>query len=75
MMALGGVDTGIIKPNDDANAMPTATGTGLKPNEMDVPMAMVPIRLTAAVCEVNSASSSDEVQNTAIVHCALCIVH
>lgn len=57
-MALGGVDTGIIKPSDDAKAMPTATGTGLNPIETAVLMAIEPIRLMAAVCDVNSANSS-----------------
>ena len=55
-MALGGVDTGIIKPSDDDRAIPTATGMGLNPIETAVLIAMEPIRLMAAVCEVNSAN-------------------
>ena len=64
-MALGGVDTGIIKPKEDANATPTATGIGLKPNETAVPMAMEPMRLMAAVWEVNSANNRQVTQKTA----------
>ena len=55
-----------MNPSDEANAMPTATGMGLKPNDTAVPIDMVPIRLTAAVCDVNSASNSADTQNTAM---------
>ena len=56
-MALGGVDTGSMKPSDDAKATATATGTGLMPSDTAVLMDMEPIRLMAAVCEVISDMS------------------
>ena len=55
-----------MKPNEDAMATPTATWMGLKPNDKAVLIAIVPIRLTAAVCEANSERSSDITQNTAM---------
>lgn len=61
-MALGGVETGSMKPNEAERATPTATGTGLNPAEKAVPMASGPIMLVAAVCEVSSDSSSDITQ-------------
>lgn len=53
-MALGGVDTGIMKPSEVDRARPTATGMGLIPRDTAVPMAIGAMRLTAAVCEVSS---------------------
>ena len=50
-MALGGVDTGIMKPSDDDRAMPMATGMGLSPTDTAVLMAMGPMRLMEAVCD------------------------
>ena len=64
-MALGGVDTGSMKPNEAERATPTATGMGLKPAVTAAPMANGPIMLVAAVWEVSSESSSDITQNTA----------
>ena len=64
-MALGGVETGSMKPNEAESATPTATGTGLNPAERAVPMASGPIMLVAAVYEVSSDRSSDITQNTA----------
>ena len=55
-----------MKPSDDAMATPTATGIGLKPNDKAVPIAIVPIKLTAAVCDANSERRSDMTQNTAM---------
>ena len=58
-MALGGVDTGSMKPKDADRATPTATGTGLKPADTAAPMASGPIILVAAVWEVSSERSND----------------
>lgn len=61
-MALGGVETGSMKPNEAESATPTATGTGLNPAERAVPMASGPGMLVAPVCEISSDSSSDITQ-------------
>ena len=47
-IALGGVETGNIKPKDAERATPTATGTGEKPADTAAPMASGPIMLVAA---------------------------
>ena len=57
-MALGGVDTGSIKPRDAERAMPTDTGTGLMPADSAAVIASGPIILVAAVWLVSSESSS-----------------
>ena len=64
-MAFGGVDTGIMKPSEDDRAIPIATGIGLNPMEMAVPMAIGPMRLVAAVWEVSSESSNAAMQKMA----------
>ena len=64
-MALGGVDTGIMKPNDVDRARPTATGIGLKPSDKAVLMAIGAIRFVAAVCDVSSDNSRPVTQNRA----------
>ena len=56
-MALGGVDTGSMKPSDAASAMPTDTGTGLRPADTAAVMASGPIMFVAAVWLVSSESS------------------
>ncbi len=61
-MALGGVETGSMKPNEAESATSTATGTGLNPAERAVPMASGPVMLFAPVCEISSDSSSDITQ-------------
>ena len=48
-MALGGVDTGNIKPSEELNAIPTETGIGLIPAEIAAVIASGPIILVAAV--------------------------
>ena len=63
-MALGGVDTGIINPNDDDRAIPMATGIGLISNDRAAPMAIGAIRLVDAVCDVNSDIIRVVTQNT-----------
>ena len=61
-MALGGVDTGIMKPSEVANANPTAIGMGLKPSDSAVLMDIGDIRLVAAVWDVSSDNSSPTTQ-------------
>ena len=65
-MALGGVDTGIMKPNDVDRARPTATGIGLNPSDMAVVIAIGPMRLVDAVFDVNSVSNRVKMQKTAM---------
>ena len=64
-MAFGGVDTGIMKPNEEAKATATATGMGLNPSDTATLMAMGPMRLMEAVCDVNSDMMSAVTLNTA----------
>ena len=52
-----------MNPNDELNAIPMATGIGLKPNDRAVPIAIGANRFVAAVCEVNSDSSRAITQN------------
>ena len=61
-MALGGVVTGSMKPNEAESATSTATSTGLNPAERAVPMASGPVMLVAPVCEISSDNSSDITQ-------------
>ena len=63
-MAFGGVETGSMKASDVHKAMTTQTGSGLKPSETAVAMAMGPIRLATAVLEVSSESSRAVTANT-----------
>ena len=53
-MAFGGVETGSMKASDVHRAMTTQTGTGLKPSETAVAIAIGPIRFATAVLDVSS---------------------
>ena len=49
LILFGGVETGNINPSDALNAIPTDTGTGLKPAETAIVIAKGPIMFVAAV--------------------------
>ena len=57
-MALGGVETGNMKPKEELSAIPTETGIGLIPAEIAAVIASGPIILVAAVWLVSSESKS-----------------
>ena len=63
-MAFGVVETGSMNASEVHSAMTTQTGTGLKPSETAVAMAIGPIRLATAVLDVSSYSSKEVTANT-----------